>query len=70
MNWVVFRVWIRVGGLVVIVDVLYHDFICVGVWTWRCSECGDVFWKRWRLSVIMVSFIQSLGEDVVLGRRC
>jgi len=55
---------------VVRVDVLYHDFICVGVWTWRCSECGDVFWKRWRLSVIMVSFIQSLVEDVVLGRRC
>jgi len=36
MNWVVFHVWIRVGGLVVRVDVLYHDFICVGVWTWRC----------------------------------
>ena len=35
MNCVIPRVWILRGGLVVRVDVLYHDFICVGVWNWR-----------------------------------
>ena len=43
MNCVDPRVGRLGGGLVVRVEWLYHDFICVGVWNWRCIEYGDVF---------------------------
>ena len=64
------RVGRVVGGLLVWVDVFCHDFICVGVWNWRCMEYGDVFLKSCRLSVMIVALIQSLVWSDGLGRRC